>query len=66
MTQEPKQELPPAIQQQLGLLQLRISDMMRELNNTIKAFADSYVALQKENAELKAKPKEDQKKPKTQ
>jgi hypothetical protein len=61
MTQEPKQELPPAIQQQLGLLQLRISDMMHELNNAIKAFADGYVTLQKENAELKAKPKEAQK-----
>ncbi len=61
MAQEPKQELPPAIKQQLGLLQLRINDMMHELNNAIKALADGYVTLQKENAKLKAKPKETQK-----
>jgi len=56
MAQE--QEIPQPIQQRLGLLQLRISDMMQELNNIIKAFADGYAKLQKENAELKAKIKE--------
>ena len=47
--------------QQIGMLNLRINDFMRELNSTIKALLEENDALKKKNAELKAKPKEAQK-----
>jgi hypothetical protein len=50
-------ELPPAMQQ-IGMLNLRINDFMRELNSTIKALLAENDALKKENSELKTKPKE--------
>jgi hypothetical protein len=58
-------QLSPELQQQLGVLNARISnanfaqaDLLKEMNNTFKAMATTIAALQKENAELKAKPKE--------
>lgn len=41
--------------QQLGILNLRINDMMAQLNAVIKIMMDENAALKKENAELKAK-----------
>jgi len=41
--------------QQIGMLNLRINDMITQLNAVIKAMIDENVALKKENAELKAK-----------
>ena len=58
-------QLSCELQQQLGVLNARISnanfaqaDLLKEMNNTFKAMATTITALQKENAELKAKPKE--------
>jgi hypothetical protein len=52
---------PSSAMQQIGMLNLRINDFMRELNSTIKALLEENDALKKKNAELKAKPKEAQK-----
>ena len=49
------------IMPQIGLLNIRINDMMTQLNAVMKALMDENTALQKENAELKAKNKETQK-----
>ena len=58
-----QQNVPEAspIVQQLGVLNLRINDFMRELNATVKMMLAENDALKKENAELKAKPKENSK-----
>ncbi len=40
---------------QISLLNLRINDMMTQLNTVIKALIDENQALQNENAELKIK-----------
>lgn len=53
-------EHSPTIQQ-IGMLNLRINDFMRELNTTVNMMLAENDALKKENAELKAKPKENQK-----
>lgn len=47
-------ELPPTMQQ-IGMLNLRISDMMTQLNAVLKAMIEENATLKKENAELKAK-----------
>ena len=66
-------QLPRELQQQISVLNARISnanfahgDLLKEMNNTFKAMATTIAALQKENAELKAKHKEKLKNPKTQ
>jgi regulator of replication initiation timing len=46
-------ETSPAMQQ-IGMLNLRISDMMAQLNVVLKALMDENAALRKENADLKA------------
>jgi hypothetical protein len=43
------------IMQQVGMLNLRINDMMVQLNVVMKALVDANAALKKENVELKAK-----------
>jgi hypothetical protein len=43
------------IMQQIGMLSLRINDMMSQLNAVMKALMDENGALKKENADLKAK-----------
>jgi regulator of replication initiation timing len=40
---------------QIGMLSLRINDMMAQLNTVTKTMMDENAALKKENAELKAK-----------
>jgi len=51
-----KPEAPSlAVQQQLGLLNLRLNDMMHELNATVKPLIETNTDLQQENAELKSK-----------
>jgi regulator of replication initiation timing len=40
--------------QQIGILNLRINDMMIQLNTVIKTMLEENTALKKENAELKA------------
>ena len=47
-------EASPVIQQ-IGMLNLRINDMMTQLNAVMKALIDDNSALRKENADLKAK-----------
>jgi regulator of replication initiation timing len=43
------------VMQQVGMLNLRINDMMTQLNAVMKAFMEENAALKKENTELKAK-----------
>jgi hypothetical protein len=40
--------------QQIGMLNLRISDMMTQLNAVLKAMLEENATLRKENADLKA------------
>lgn len=46
---------PSAVMQQIGMLNLRINDMMTQLNAVVKALMDENGMLRKENGELKAK-----------
>jgi cell division protein FtsB len=46
---------PTPTMQQIGMLNLRINDFMRDLNSTIKALVAENDALKKENAELNKK-----------
>jgi regulator of replication initiation timing len=57
MSQEtPKQTEPtPQTMQQISMLNLRINDMMTQLNATLKAVLEENQALKSENAELKEK-----------
>ena len=41
--------------QQVGLLNLRINDMITQLNTVMKMMMDDNTALKKENSDLKAK-----------
>ncbi len=43
------------IMQQIGMLNLRINDMMTQLNTVIKALLEENAAVKKENADLKTK-----------
>jgi regulator of replication initiation timing len=54
-----KPQGPPSapLMQQIGLLNLRINDMMSQLNAVLKSMIDENTALQMENAELKGTPK---------
>ena len=45
----------PQVMQQIGMLNLRINDMMTQLNAVMKALMDENGALRKDNADLKAK-----------
>ncbi len=42
------------VMQQIGVLNLRINDMMSQLNTVMKAMMDENALLRKENADLKA------------
>ncbi len=57
MTETTAQTVPEAlpVMQQIGLLNLRINDMMMQLNTVVKTIMDENVALKKENDGLKAK-----------
>jgi|WetSurMetagenome_2_1015567.scaffolds.fasta_scaffold957336_2 hypothetical protein len=44
-----------AVMQQIGMLNLRINDMMTQLNVVMKAMMDENAALKTENADMKAK-----------
>ncbi len=57
MTETTAQTAPEAssIVQQIGMLNLRINDMMSQLNTVMKALMDENALLRKENADLKAK-----------
>lgn len=52
MSQQPQSD---PIMQQIGMLNLRINDMMIQLNTVMKTFMEENASLKKENAELKAK-----------
>lgn len=41
------------IMQQIGLLNLRVTDMMTQLNAVVKILMDENAALNKENSELR-------------
>ncbi len=41
--------------QQIGMLNLRINDMMTQLNAVMKALMDENASLRQENSELKSK-----------
>jgi hypothetical protein len=70
---ESKNQLPSEIQQQIKILNMRItnanlanSDLLHEMETTFKQLLAKISTLEQENAELKAKPKETLKNPKTQ
>lgn len=46
---------PSSVMQQIGMLSLRVNDMLTQLNTVMKALMDENAALKKENADLKAK-----------
>ena len=46
---------PSPVMQQIGMLNLRINDMMTQLNTVMKTMMDENGALKKENADLKGK-----------
>ncbi len=46
---------PSPIIQQISMLNLRINDMMTQLNTVINRMMDENTALKKENTELKTK-----------
>ncbi|MGD6933713.1 MAG: hypothetical protein ACQCN5_05860 [Candidatus Bathyarchaeia archaeon] len=50
-----QKDFSPTIQQHLVLLNLRLNDMVQQLNETVKLILETNASLQKENAELKAK-----------
>ena len=54
---------PSPAMQQIGMLNLRINDMMTQLNAVLKVMMEENAALKKENAALKAKHKEKTKNP---
>ena len=54
MTEQITPETSP-VMQQIGMLNLRISDMMTQLNTVMKTMMDENAALKKENAEFKSK-----------
>jgi hypothetical protein len=45
---------PSPVMQQIGMLNLRINDMMTQLNTVMKTMMDENGTLKKENADLKA------------
>jgi regulator of replication initiation timing len=45
---------PPTVMQQIGMLNLRINDMMTQLNAVMKTIIEENAALRKENTDLKA------------
>lgn len=49
---------PSPVMQQIGMLNLRINDMMTQLNSVMKTMMEENAALKKENTDLKAKHKE--------
>jgi len=55
LTDQTQNEASP-VMQQIGMLNLRINDMMTQLNAVMKMMMEENAALKKENAELKAKP----------
>ena len=54
LTDQTQNETSP-VMQQIGILNLRINDMMTQLNTVMKMMMDEKDALKKENAELKTK-----------
>ncbi len=54
LTQQPIEYSP--IMQQISMLNLRINDMMTQLNTVMKALIQENENLRKENTELKEKP----------
>jgi len=54
-TNQPINE-PSPLTQQIGMLNLRINDMMTQLNAVMKMLIDENNALRKENSEFKAMP----------
>jgi hypothetical protein len=67
-TQTP--QLPPELQQQLNLLNMRIAnsnlanaDLLREIETTFKQLLTKIIKLEQENTDLKNKHKETNKKP---
>ncbi len=49
------QDAQSPVMQQIGMLNLRINDMMTQLNAVMKTMIEENAALKKENNELKAK-----------
>jgi hypothetical protein len=52
LTEQGIPEVSP-VMQQIGMLNLRINDMMTQLNTVMKAMMDENASLRKENASMK-------------
>ena len=68
LSEQKTPQLPPEIQQQITILNMRITnanlanaDLLREMDATFKQLLSKISELEQENAELKAEPKETQK-----
>ena len=48
-------EQPTPQMKEIGMLNLRINDMMTQLNTVMKTMMDENAALRKENSDMKAK-----------
>lgn len=56
MTQDKAQGVDSSqLMQHIGVLNVRINDMMSQLNTVMKALMDENASLRKENADLKTK-----------
>jgi len=60
LTEQIQNEASP-VMQQISMLNLRINDMMTQLDTVVKMLMEENATLKKENAELKTKPRETQK-----
>ncbi len=55
LSEQPTNQLSPTITQQLNMLNIRINDMMTQLNVTMKAIIDENASLKIENKNMKLK-----------
>jgi hypothetical protein len=61
MTEENRKQMFGMLNARLQTLNMAFSDLVRDMNQVVKSLNDQVDKLEKENAELKAKPKENQK-----
>lgn len=65
MAESKVQAVPEAspVMQHIGVLNLRINDMMSQLNTVMKELLDENAAVKKENADLKSKKQQSNQQP---
>ena len=58
MTEETRKQMFGMLNARLQTLNMAFSDLVRDINQVVKSLNDQVDKLEKENAELKAEPKE--------